>query len=135
MHLTALAICVSTSLFLAPAVADTALDPREDLDALIPHAISLLESKQYGKLIETLMEPEHVRALIQKKNKTLAELAEEFDPAEADRGLRIFRAILGKKPTLSDDGTKATYTLDQPVGTAKSITFVKKGKLWWVGLP
>jgi hypothetical protein len=123
-------LLLATSAGLAPVVPGPEADPREDLDQLIPYTISLLESKQYAKVLETLIEPDRLQKELEEMNKSLEEVAAEFGEAEALRALEVLRQIRGKKPDLRENGTKAVYTLDQQVGTVKSFSFTKKNKLW-----
>jgi hypothetical protein len=130
MFLFSQALVASTWLVLAPAVTGTDADPREDLNLLIPHAISLLEAKQYVKAVETLAEPEVLKKALEREKKTLDDFAAHFAEQKAAHLLDALRSIRGKKPELSADGTKATFALDQPLGPKKKISFIKTGKLW-----
>ena len=130
MSLISPAFVASMSLVLAPAVAGTEADPREDLNLLIPHAISLIETKQYAKAVETLAEPEALKKALEREKKTLDDFAAHFAEQKAAQLLEALRSIRGLKPELSADGTKATFPLDQPLGPKKTITFIKTGKLW-----
>jgi hypothetical protein len=130
MHLTTLAIVASTSLCLAPAVSGTDADPRENLETFVTHGISVLESKQYVKAVELLVEPEALKKILEKDMKSLEEFATWFGENKAVRLLDVLRAIRGTKPELSDDGTKATFTIEQRVYGKSTIRFLKTGNLW-----
>ena len=132
MHLMISGMVAATSLWLAPAVSLTTADPREDLDAFIPHAVSLLESKQYRKALEALIEPETLKGILEKEKKSLEEFAIWFGTEKAPRLLDMLRAIRGTKPELSDEGTKAIFRLEEPVNGRRSIRFMKTGKHWSV---
>jgi hypothetical protein len=130
MHLISLVLVASTSLFLAPAVTGTEADPREDLNSLVPHAISLLETKQYVKALEALAEPEVLKKSLEREKRALDEFAMRFGETKAAILLDALRSIRGKKSELSADGTKATFALDQPAGGKGKVVFIKTGKLW-----
>jgi hypothetical protein len=42
------------------------------------------------------------------------------------------RSIKDSKPRFDDDGKKAGYALEKPVGTRKVIVFVLVDKLWYL---
>jgi hypothetical protein len=130
MSLATLALVVSTSLVLAPTVAGTDADPREDLNVLIPYGISLLETKQYAKAVETPAEPEMLKKVLQREKKSLDEFAAEFGDEKAEPLLKMLKSVRGTKPELSEDGTKATFTAEEQPNAKSKIVFIKTGKLW-----
>jgi hypothetical protein len=130
MHMTFLAGFVSTSLLLAPAVPGTEPDPREDLNLLISHAVSLLETKQYAKAIETLADPEALKKALEREKKSIDELAASFAEDKAGPLLEVLKSIRGTKPELSDEGRRASFSIDHPEIPKKKLIFAKNGKLW-----
>lgn len=129
------------ALLVLPAVAaDKAeTDPRDELKTAIPHAIKLLESKQYETFLKSYLSPEDRRRILAQTS--LKRFAKIFAEEKADRLLKLLRAIGDQTPTLTENGTVAEYTVkempkegeaNETVKGKNSIRFKKIDEHWTI---
>jgi hypothetical protein len=114
----------------AVTAADPRPDPREKLETAIPEAIRLLEAREYRTFIEQFAVPDELKQVLGQG--TIEELTRSFAKENAQLALRVMKQIVGARPTLEADGTRATFELKEAVEGKKSITFVKIGKYWYL---
>ena len=129
-------LVVSLSLLLVAAATaapapDVKTDPHESLETLITEGIRLVEAKEYVKLIEFLVSPEEL-AKMKVKKETIEDIAKEFGGKKADVLLKVLKQIKTQKPTLSGEGTKATYKLKEIDGAGPEISFKRIEKQWYL---
>jgi hypothetical protein len=66
------------------------------------------------------------------ENVSIDEFAKKFGESKAPRMLKALKAAQGVKPTMSDDGSKATIEFKEPVEGKDKIEFIKIDKLWYI---
>jgi hypothetical protein len=116
-------------LLVVSAGADAA-SPQESLDTAIPDAIKLLEGKQYIEFVKRYGPPREAKFVSSLNLDGQAEFIAQFGKGKGPKLLTALRDIKGTKPTLSDDGKKATFKLKTKVGDKESMTWNKDGKNW-----
>lgn len=102
----------------------------KSLETAIPEGIRLLEAKEYATFLKNFVEPEHFKKVTQ--SVPLEKFAERFGEGKAAAMLEVLKSIREAKPTLDPSGTKATYTLKEPVGTKGAIIWVKVEDHWYI---
>ena len=109
----------------APAKAD----PRENLDTAIAEAIRLLEKKDYAGFLTTFSEP----GRLAKRRDSLQEFAAEFGRERAGMVLGVLKQIQKTKPSVSENGTVATFKVDPaPAGGRDNIRWRKTDRYWYI---
>jgi hypothetical protein len=108
--------------------ADEAADPRAKLDTAIPEAIRLLEAKEYKTMLKEFGAPDALKKILGEVS--LDQFAERFAAGKADDLLKALKSIKGKKPEMSDDGNKATFTLADR--NAQPVILEKIDKCWYI---
>ncbi len=117
--------------FVTPVVAqDVKAESRETLETLIPEGIRILEAKEYKTFVEIFVPPDELKKITE--GTSLEEFAKTFGERKAPRLLEILKEIKGTKPSLDDNGTKATFVLKEEKDGKKAITFVKVDKYWYI---
>jgi len=117
--------------FVTPLVAqDVKPESREILETSIPEGIRLLEAKEHKAFVEIFVPPADLKKITE--GTSLEEFAKKFGERKAPRLLEILKEIKGTKPSLDDNGTKATFALKEEKNGKKSITFVKIDKYWYI---
>jgi hypothetical protein len=107
-----------------------AAKPQESLDTAIPDAIKLLEGRRYIDLVKTYGPPKAAKFVSSLNLDGQAEFIAQFGKGKAPELLKALREIKGTKPTLSDDGMKATFKFKTKIGGKESLTWNKDGKNW-----
>src|SRR5262245_42048385 len=109
-------------------VAATPPDPRERLETAIAEGIKLLEAKDYAKFLTMFVPPEVLAS-----RGPIEQFAAEFASRKGPMALVALKQIQNAKPTMSPDGSVATYELiPAPEGGPGSITWQKTGKYWYI---
>jgi hypothetical protein len=102
----------------------------EQLTKALNEGIAMLDSKQYETFIERFVMPEDkVKKL---KSKTMDQLVLGFAREKADSLERIFQSLKTKTPEISDDGKKATYTIEMEPRKKQKIEFRRIGNEWYL---
>lgn len=117
----------------APAIDQDAADtsqPQTALATAIPHALALIESKQYEKFIRQYAVPSQLKKVL--KQKTLDEIVRGFAKDHAARILLILKQIQEKQPSINTAGTVAEYPTDVKNFSRKKVVFEKIGGLWYL---
>ena len=109
---------------------DVKPESREALETAIPEGIRLLEAKEYEAFVEIFVPPADLKKITE--GTSLEKFAKRFGERKAPRLLEIFKEIKGTKPSLDDNGTKATFALKEEKDGKKAITFVKVDKYWYL---
>ena len=109
---------------------DVKPESREALETAIPEGIRLLEAKENEAFVEIFVPPADLKKITE--GTSLEEFAKRFGERKAPRLLEIFKEIKGTKPSLDDNGTKATFALKEEKDGKKAITFVKVDKYWYL---
>lgn len=105
-------------------------ESREKLETLITEGIQLLEAKNYKGFIELYLLPAELKK--HTKGISLEEFAKRFGEQEAPHLIECLKEIKGTKPSLEDNGTKATFAWKPQKGGVVWITFVKVDKYWYI---
>lgn len=105
-------------------------DPQEELATAIPEAIRLLEEEEYVTFLKNFVPPSDLKKITDKRS--IEEVAEGFGEKKAPQLLEVLNSIKDAEPTLDDDEKKATYALKKPLGSKKSISFIKIEKRWYL---
>ena len=117
--------------FVAPVVAqDVKPESRQALETAIPEGLRLLEAKEYKAFVEVFVAPADLKKITERTS--LEEFAKDFGDRKAPLLLEVLKEIKGTKPSLDDNGTKATFALKEERDGKKSITFVKIDKYWYI---
>jgi len=107
--------------------------PQESLKTAIPHAIKLLEDKNYKDLLEGYIPPEELKKM---KDAGAFELVvNRFGEGEkAKRLLQALKEAQSLTPEYNEEKTLATFESDKedsPLKT-KPLSFTKIEKLWYI---
>jgi hypothetical protein len=121
-------LLAASALLAAPARPEPG-KPQESLETAIPHGIKLLEGKKYAEFLKAYAPPEFVKRL---GDDGVKRFAEEFGMEKAKALLNALKEIKGTKPTLSDDGKKATFKLKTMIAGRDSMTWYKNDKNWYI---
>lgn len=115
-----------------PGTGDTTTkgDAQEKLETAIPEGIRLLEAREYASFLKKFVLPDDLKKITQAM--PFDKLVKDFSMEKAAVLLTILKEVKDAKPTLSDDGMKATYPLKKGTAPKDAITFVKVGKLWYI---
>ena len=104
---------------------------RGDLGKLLPEMIRLIEAKDYGPVLETLVPPDIFKKMTAEQ--PLDKFAKQFGETKAASLLAVLKTVNEMKPKLSEDGSTATYDLpENPAFPKKEIIFTKVEKRWFI---
>ena len=104
---------------------------RGDLGKLLPEMIRLIEAKDYGPVLETLVPPDIFKKMT--ADQPVEKFAKEFGETKAASLLAVLKVVKDMKPKLSEDGNTATYDLpENPAFPKKEIIFAKIEKRWFI---
>jgi len=109
--------------------AETTADPREKLDTAITEAIRLLEAKEYATVLQEYF---YMGDLQNDTTVSFDEILRIFANKKASRLLKALKATKSLTPVMEDKGKKATFKFKEPIERAKSITFIKIDKFWYI---
>lgn len=104
-------------------------DPRAEIATLIPHAIQLLEAKDYGRFVKELASPASVKK-IEATPGGIEEAAKQYESAAGPVILAILKNMGNQKPVKSADGKRAVFRAKGTKG-GYQITLVKSGDFWY----
>lgn len=110
--------------------AESPAERYKSLETAIPEGIRLLEAKEYATFLKNFVPPEHFQRIT--NSVSLDEFARKFGEDRAEVMLAVLKAIREEKPTLDDGGTRATYTLKEPVNRKGSIVWEKVDDHWYI---
>lgn len=114
-----------------PALGAVPDEIRGSLEKIIPEAIRLLEAKEYGAFLETMMAPEDLAKVMEEK--TFVEFAARFGEKKAASLLAILKTVKDRKPLISGDGNLATYSLPVELDAPKNmLTFERIDGRWFI---
>lgn len=126
---TTLTALMLTLLVGAQAPAPAKADPRENLDTAITEAIRLLEKKDYAAFLTTFSEPGRMA----KRRDSIQEFAAEFGRERAALVLDMLKHIQKAKPTMSENGTVATFAIDPKLtGGRDNVRWRKTERYWYI---
>ena len=117
-------------LSLQPVRAAQRPDPRREPATAIAEAIRLLERKDYVALLENFARPDELKAMLAKK--PIEELAADFGQRRAAGTLDALKAASRMTPELSQDGLRADYRFEKPVGGENRVRLVRIGEYWFL---
>jgi len=110
--------------------------PQADLNAAVAAGIYYAKSQDLVGYAKTLVPPDVLAEplKIMPLEEFAVKAAESPETAQgAANMLEILTSIQNKTPSLNDDGTRASYSIDPPVDGHKVITFNKIGGFWYLG--
>ena len=110
------------------------VDPRSTYTGTIQKAIELLEKEEYTAIFTEIAHPDDIREL-KKDGKKIEELVDDFRGKSAEYLLAILKIIKDREPIISNDGTKAEWTLtENDIEKAPSypIIFEKLEGKWYI---
>jgi hypothetical protein len=110
--------------------ADDKPDPRAKVETAVAEAVRLIEAKEYATLLKKFVPPDEYKRVTE--NVSIDEFAKKFGESKAPRMLKALKAAQGVKPTMNDDGSKATIEFKEPVEGKDKIEFIKIDKLWYI---
>ena len=106
-------------------------DPREELKTAIPHAIKLLEQKEYKTFMEQFVPPKIIETM--KGSGMFEQIAQRFGQGEKSKQLlSVLKEVKDIQPEYNADKTEATYKLKEARGNKEKIVFKTEGKLWYI---
>ena len=103
-------------------------DPAESLKAAIGEGIRLLENKENTTFLEKFMVPEEIESEL--RGRSIAEFADSFGRSNAPDLLDALKTIQDATPTISADGLKADYQVEEGIAGEDHITFVRIDDQW-----
>jgi hypothetical protein len=125
-------LCASHGFAAQGELSSESAKPSENLDTAIPHGITLLEGSKHKEFLETFVPPEQFKKMTETKG--VEEFVAAFGKEKAARLLAVLKAIKGAKPTMEDDGKKATFDIPGDAGgVKKTITFLRIENRWYIG--
>lgn len=105
--------------------------PRENLKTAIPHAIKMLEEKDYQAFMEQFVPPMHFEKL--KSSGMFEDIVKRFgEQGKAERLLGVLKQVKDAEPEINSDKTLATFKLKEVVGGKDKIVFEKVEKFWYI---
>ncbi|NIP87407.1 MAG: hypothetical protein GTO03_18385 [Planctomycetales bacterium] len=110
--------------------ASPAADPREELPSAIEHALQLLQDEQHELFLQRFAVPADLKRVLD--NRDLEDLVTAFAKEKAQPLQGALRQIQGKAPRLSEEGTRATFTVPQKNFPPAAIVFQKIDGLWYL---
>lgn len=126
-----LSLCLTLLALASVAQADDKNAWREKLDTVIPECIKLLEAKEYIKLLEAMVEPDHLNKLKEKEG-GMEGFVEQFRKRKAGDLLKVLKEVKGRSPSMEENGTVATYEVNVEGFSKKAIKFRKHDKYWYI---
>jgi len=131
MRCTSLAVAAVVLSCWSLAAEEAKPEARERVETAITEGIRLLEAKQYEAFVKAFVPPDDLKKVTEKK--PLNEFVDKFAEKKAPHLLDILKSIKDTTPTLSADGTSATFALKKDLATVKEdITFKKIDKYWYI---
>ena len=111
--------------------AEMAEADRQDVNKFVPELVKLLEAKDYTSVLNAAVPPDTLKKLTEKQ--TVEEFAKEFGQKKAGELLTVLKSLKDAKPTLSEDGSKATFDIPEAVKfRKKTIVFQRIEKRWYL---
>jgi hypothetical protein len=120
-------------------------EPQADLNECVARTLKLLEAKDVGGLVKTLMPPDEIQKMIASgQAASVEDIVAQFSqmPNLDDRIQQLRRtleAVKDLKPEMNSSSTKATYEVDPSIdgynspGDRKNVlTFTKVGGYWYM---
>lgn len=127
--------CSLVLVVVAHAAVSVAAEPKPHpcatLETALPHGVKLLDEKRYKDFLTAFVHPDDIAAL--PPGQTLDDITASFGEGEkAVVLLAVFRSILGAKPTLSEEGTVATYAVPVKEAPRDEIQFTLRDGRWYI---
>lgn len=110
--------------------AEAEANPQTALSTAIPHALALIEEKQYEKFIRQYAVPAELKEIL--KQKTMDELVRGFAKDHAARITSALSRIRSEEPHLNAGGTVAEYPVKIKNFSQKKIVFEKISGRWYL---
>lgn len=110
--------------------AEAEANPQAALSTAIPHALTLIEGKQYEKFIRQYAVPAELKKIL--KQKTMDELVRGFAKDHAEKITLILNRIGSEKPHFSANGTVAEYPVEIKNFSQKKLVFEKISGRWYL---
>lgn len=107
--------------------------PQESLETAIPHAIKLMQDKNFKDLLEGYVPPEELKRM--KESGAFEEVVEKFrEGAKSKQLLQALKETQSLTPEYNDEKTLATFKSDKEDSPLKNrpLKFVKVEKLWYI---
>jgi hypothetical protein len=106
-------------------------DPRSEPATALKEAARLLESKKHEEFLQKFVSPSELEAEI-KKLGSLKNIMVEFDRVgRFELALKALQAAMKVQPTFYNEGTKANYRFDAPIGGEVRLQLTKINGLWY----
>jgi hypothetical protein len=104
-------------------------DPRADIATMIPHAIQVLEAKEYVRFIKELASPTSLKRL-ETKPGGIEDAAKQYETSAGPVILNILKNMGNQKPVISADGKRAIFRAKGTKG-GYQITLIRSGDYWY----
>ena len=106
-------------------------DPRSEPATALKEAVRLLESKKHEEFLQKFVSPSQLESGITKLG-SLKNMVVEFDRAgRFELALKALQAAMKVQPTFYDEGTRANYRFDAPIGGEVRLQLTKINGLWY----
>ena len=106
-------------------------DPRREPATALKEAVRLLESKKHEEFLQKFVSPSELETRI-KKLGSLKNMMVEFDRAgRFELALKALQAAMKVQPTFYNEGTRANYRFDAPIGGEVRLQLTKINGLWY----
>lgn len=134
--------CFAFSLFVAFALpsfvvaqeqTDKKPHPQESLETAVPHAIKLLEDKNYKDLLDGYIPPDDLKAM--KDAGTYELVVKRFgEGSKAKQLMQALKETQSLKPEFNEDKTRATFKSEKEDSLLKTrpMEFIKVDKRWYI---
>ncbi|MEQ8786836.1 MAG: hypothetical protein RIC55_11080 [Pirellulaceae bacterium] len=105
-------------------------NPRLQVRTAIEDGIRLLEAKEFKTFIERYAHPMDLKKIL--KEKSVDELAKEFQESNAEKLLVVLQMIRRDTPEMSEDGRQAVFKLKAEGLPRDGIRYEKSGDFWYI---
>jgi hypothetical protein len=106
-------------------------DPRREPATALKEGIRLLEKKNQAEFMQKCMAPIEVDRAKQRFGSLERAVAEFGRQGRFETALKAFRAAAKVRPTFYDDGTRANFVFDAPIGGEQRLQLRKVNGLWY----
>ncbi|MBS1911853.1 MAG: hypothetical protein JST22_07690 [Bacteroidetes bacterium] len=102
----------------------------EHLRAAIDSGIAMLESQHYRDFLDRFVEPSQRTKVME--GMEMDAKARQFGMEKADMVLEALKSIRRRKPTMTEDGSIATFRLPKKIDSHRSIEFSRVDGVWYL---
>lgn len=106
-------------------------DPRREPATALKEGIRLLERREHEEFMQKYMSPTQVDRAKQRFGTLERAMVEFARQGGFEIALKAFQAAVKVQPTLYDDGTRANYVFDAPIGGEQRLQLRKLDGLWY----